>query len=86
MGLQRPVFFQIKQREDGHYQLMDKEVSEPIFPSMTELIEYYRRTGQDGKSAISLKKCVLPASPRKFNEMFFFSVALCCIGFRNLSW
>jgi SH2 domain len=84
MGSQRPIFLQIKQTEDGQYQLIDKEISEPLFSSMTELIDYYRRAGQDGKSAISLKKCVFPVNPRKCNQIFF-KVALGCIDFKNLN-
>jgi SH2 domain len=61
---QKPVCVQIKRNDKGYYLLLDKEGTEPQFMSVAELIEHYRRTGQDGKS-IALNKCVLPANPCK---------------------
>jgi len=65
MASQRPIFLQVKRTDNGHYQLIDKEGSEPVFPSMSELIDFYRRSGQDGKTAILLNKCVFPTNPCK---------------------
>lgn len=63
---QKPVFLQIRQTNNGYYQLADKEDSEPIIATMTELIDHYRQAGLDGgKASITLNKCVFPVKPCK---------------------